>query len=116
MKNSGCYHLKGIITPFTHSDITDLAKLYTLIKEGLGAKGCPASEASGSLVASCDEAGYEYLVALWIEPPALERGAVEAFIGFQIEGSSPTAARDAFSVIAEAVARIKPARFTVKLY
>lgn len=116
MKNRGCYHLKGIITPFTHSDITDLAKLYTLIKEGLGAKGCSASEGSGSFVASCGEAGYEYLVAIWIEPPALERGAVEAFVGFHIEGSSPTAAREAFSVIAEAVTSIRPARFTVKLY
>ena len=113
----GCYRLRGVVKPLSPSDATRLAEVYETLREYLRSK-CYTREAGGALVSSCrsprgSDGGF--LIAFWVEPPTLTHGGVEAVIGFTVESSSPHGAVEGFSLISEALARVAPARFTVKL-
>ncbi len=117
MRGEGCYRIRGVVKPLSPSDATRLAEVYEALREELRSR-CYTREAGGAIVSSCpgpEGSSGGFLAAFWVEPPTLTHGGVEAVIGFTVESSSPNGAVEGFSILAEALARVAPARFTVKL-
>ncbi len=120
MSERGCYRLRGVVKPLTPSDAAKLAEVYEALRKSLNNPMiiCYTAEAGGAIVSSCSSSvgtRVRFLVAFWIEPPTLTHGGVEAVIGFSVESDSADGAVEGFKLLADALARAAPARFTVKL-
>jgi len=109
----GCFRLRGEVRPLTARDASELHRLYSAIKEGLAGK-CVVSEAGGSVVGSCGGAP-GFVVAVWLEPPAISHAGIEAVIGFAVEAANADDVLRGFKFVADAVAGLTPFKFIVRL-